>query len=714
MPRAETSQRRHYAKETNQPYGPRDNYVQPAYRAATLSPRQLEFAPGIPSLGTIPANPNSDHPEGTYALEPDESGSYQGFPSVDEFEEILENYLKGLSQRKQEKALITQEMYDCIHAVLMDPTNTTYGTPQFRFWVRKMFVLACFQGEYTVTHEDKPVAAKEQIYQILVHCHGECYHGGRDKTCAQIKGYYSWIPKELVAQFVKACPTCVLKRSNNPKKFVAMLKDISGSHQGAEEQYIDFITSPLRNRAGPSPRGSAGSNRSGDNASSSSASKPDPRLFAHPVRPLLSYDPPQAHHPSLMQLAGSNLSHAAPAPPVFTPGALEEAKPMFRDASGSTTSSLASMFSDSGYGSNVPVSAVDQNQAQGWAQGGSSGAGGGSASASAGGYHLGVPGAVEMNRGLARSCPGDFGHPHGAAAAGWAAQGLAPHGYLGLPQIKLEAAETISLRDPESPSPLPSRALSATVIGGGVRRLGAPASIDLSGSNFNDYRGSSPLLSAVSVNGSVVGLDAHHYHHHHHHATPAGSVPPSATEAFFTVPPHPPVSAPAGGVYHFDHLGAGHYYIPSAPTSATAETFGALDLSRRPSMDGDFLDGTGLDVLSYAAMDPAFAAAINASATAAIHHHHNAEDAVARGEITHPNTRSPSPLSDPALLAVQAAAAVAPSLSRASSGLGEEEEEDEGENADAAGELEIEGLGDLVASAKEAAEAVEQEFDVFA
>lgn len=131
-------------------------------------------------------------------------------------------------------------------------------------------------------------------------------------------------------------------------------------------------------------------------------------------------------------------------------------------------------------------------------------------------------------------------------------------------------------------------------------------------------------------------------------------------------------------------------------------------------MDGDFLNGTGLDVLSYAAMDPAFVAAINASATAAIHHHHSAEDAVALGEITQANTRSPSPLSDPALLAVQAAVAVAPSLSRASSSLGDEGEEDEEENADAAGELEIEGLGDLRASAKEAAEAVEQEFDVFA
>ena len=196
-------------------------------------------------------NPTSgltDNGDGTFSLEPDEFGSYQGFPSIAEYTDIEDTYLKNLSSRKREKALISQEMYDSIHTVLMDPSNTTFGNPQFRFWVRKMFVLASFQGEYTVTHDDKPVAAKEQIYQILVHCHGECYHGGRDKSCAQIKQYYSWIPKELVAQFVKACPTCVLKRSNNPKKFVSMLKDIGGA-TGADDQYIDYFTSPLRHPA---------------------------------------------------------------------------------------------------------------------------------------------------------------------------------------------------------------------------------------------------------------------------------------------------------------------------------------------------------------------------------------------------------------------------------------------------------------------------------
>ncbi|KAG8915217.1 hypothetical protein FRC01_003741, partial [Tulasnella sp. 417] len=398
-------------------------------------------------------------------------------------------------------------------------------------------------------------------------------------------------------------------RSNNPKKFVAMLKDISGSHQGTEEQYIDFITSPLRNRAGPSPRGSAGSNRSGDNAAATtSSSKPDPRLFAHPIRPLLSYEAPlQQQQPPLMQLAGSNMSQTSP--PLFTPGTLEEGKPMFRDDSGSTTTSLASIMSESSYAGNVPtVSAIYQSQAPGWAAGEPPSTSGDSR------YHLGVPGAVEMNRGMARSAGGDFGHPHASAtAAAWALHSLAPNGYLpasagmatstsappfhlsssiaafhssslnpfhitadpnvaslyarsttqdqrdsgqdDLPLIKLEAApspalDTICFPDPESPSPLPSQNLgSSVVVGAGVRRLGAPTSIDLSGSNFSDHRGSPALLSAVSVTGSV---NACFGSRHDHDLSGAVSEPSSATDAFFNVPP--PVSTPAGASFHFDHL----------------------------------------------------------------------------------------------------------------------------------------------------------------
>jgi hypothetical protein len=38
-----------------------------------------------------------------------------------------------------------------------------------------------------VIHDNKPVAMKEQIYDILVRAHKDAHHGGRDKTSAIVK-----------------------------------------------------------------------------------------------------------------------------------------------------------------------------------------------------------------------------------------------------------------------------------------------------------------------------------------------------------------------------------------------------------------------------------------------------------------------------------------------------------------------------------------------
>jgi len=92
--------------------------------------------------------------------------------------------------------------------------------------VRKMFILVYPQTSFNhnagqtpepvVLHDKRPVAIKEQLYEVLCYCHAVARHGGRDKTCATLRLNYSWVPKELTAKFVKTCPTCTLKRSGNP------------------------------------------------------------------------------------------------------------------------------------------------------------------------------------------------------------------------------------------------------------------------------------------------------------------------------------------------------------------------------------------------------------------------------------------------------------------------------------------------------------------
>ena len=116
--------------------------------------------------------------------------SYQGFPTVDQFNDMVNEYLGSLSVKKQAKALLTQQMYDDILAVLLHPTETKVGSAQFRFWAKKMFKLVSTQVAHIVIHENKPVAVKEQLYDVLVQCHGQANHGGRDKTAGQVSKPY--------------------------------------------------------------------------------------------------------------------------------------------------------------------------------------------------------------------------------------------------------------------------------------------------------------------------------------------------------------------------------------------------------------------------------------------------------------------------------------------------------------------------------------------
>lgn len=210
-------------------------------------------------LSPAPSSSSSSDDASDYAVSPllqtgPTTTSQPGFPTYEQYKRIEAVYFANLAPRKRAKALITQALFDQIWEVLWQPEATRVGTPQFRFWVRKMFRLVNFQGKDggegnrvgrewqrasygddtengtinskgkdvrmkgeelppVVVHENRPVAIMEQMYEVLCYCHGLAQHGGRDKTCGIVREHYSWVPKELVAQFVKACPTCSIKRT---------------------------------------------------------------------------------------------------------------------------------------------------------------------------------------------------------------------------------------------------------------------------------------------------------------------------------------------------------------------------------------------------------------------------------------------------------------------------------------------------------------------
>ena len=109
------------------------------------------------------------------------------FPSIQEFDMIVDGYLNNLSNKKRDKALVDRPRYALIARVLKDPKNTAISTAQFRFWVKKMFqLMPCPDGSELICHDNKPVAMREDMYGILVRAHAVANHGGRDKTSSLV------------------------------------------------------------------------------------------------------------------------------------------------------------------------------------------------------------------------------------------------------------------------------------------------------------------------------------------------------------------------------------------------------------------------------------------------------------------------------------------------------------------------------------------------
>jgi len=260
------SLRTNTSRATSRPYDRRPPTASPAKSGNPLI--QSHLSRNLPPASPIQVAEADPDP----GVIPDD---VPGLPTYAEYKRIEAGYLHSLSPRKRDKALITQAMFDKIWDVLHEPEACTIETPQFRFWVRKMFSLSRpvravvggggggagghggagdrnlgwgagtathpaldpdsdaeadldlersmgirtgrsstdpFAFSAVVLHEHRPVAIMEQLYDLFCYCHVRAGHGGRDKTCAVIREHYSWVPKELTAQFVKACPTCALKR----------------------------------------------------------------------------------------------------------------------------------------------------------------------------------------------------------------------------------------------------------------------------------------------------------------------------------------------------------------------------------------------------------------------------------------------------------------------------------------------------------------------
>ncbi|KAL6240386.1 hypothetical protein RBB50_012668 [Rhinocladiella similis] len=115
----------------------------------------------------------------------------EGYPNVNDFDELVKRYVQDLSPKRQDKALINARRATNIRHVLINKKTTSIESVQFRFWVKKTFTLQSADGKplehRKICHKGKPVAVQEKLFKILTKAHKQCQHGGRDKTLTQVQ-----------------------------------------------------------------------------------------------------------------------------------------------------------------------------------------------------------------------------------------------------------------------------------------------------------------------------------------------------------------------------------------------------------------------------------------------------------------------------------------------------------------------------------------------
>ncbi|KAJ7145765.1 hypothetical protein C8R44DRAFT_599155, partial [Mycena epipterygia] len=166
------------------------------------------------SLGAELCSPSS-------VQQPEESTitqDFPGFPTYAEYKRIETVHLANLSSARQDKTLMPQALFDRIWDVLAGVVCEE--TPKFRLWVHKMFSMGApprsaenpsdsdDDSDVALLHKGFVVAVREQLYHILCYAHGTMLHARGDKMTQFIRERYRYVPKKLVKEFVKACPTC--------------------------------------------------------------------------------------------------------------------------------------------------------------------------------------------------------------------------------------------------------------------------------------------------------------------------------------------------------------------------------------------------------------------------------------------------------------------------------------------------------------------------
>lgn len=136
----------------------------------------------------------------------------RGFPDPDTTKELVAAARAKRRPDNHSKVVLTQDEFERIVQILSKTVDV--GTAE-RTQVQKHYTLK------STKHPDHPEVRLKRgnlipvtaatAPEVLARCHGEANHGVED-TWAYISANYFGITKNLVNDYIKACPTCATKR----------------------------------------------------------------------------------------------------------------------------------------------------------------------------------------------------------------------------------------------------------------------------------------------------------------------------------------------------------------------------------------------------------------------------------------------------------------------------------------------------------------------
>ena len=129
----------------------------------------------------------------------------------DRFETLLEEHIRGMSQKKQNNYLITKETYDSIVITLQQKKGEKcFMGSKFKFWAKNNFKIEQLGNKHVLycLKTSQPVVTKEDCFETIKKCHERVGHSGRTKTWDDIRSNYSWVRHPLIQLYISTCAAC--------------------------------------------------------------------------------------------------------------------------------------------------------------------------------------------------------------------------------------------------------------------------------------------------------------------------------------------------------------------------------------------------------------------------------------------------------------------------------------------------------------------------